>query len=322
MSIKKSIRNKIKFVRYTPIGRYLHSEYWRIRGKRESGKYDDYAFIYKNYKKKCCRDLDLKNPKRLTEKLQWLKLFWRDDDMITACDKYSVREYLEKLGYHDMCNELIGIYDSADEIDFDSLPNQFVLKATHGSGWNFICKDKSKENLFWWKKTINSWMKRNLYWYGREWNYESLKPRILIEKYLEDATGGLMDYKITCLSGNPIYMQVDIDRYGDHKRGFIDREGNILDFDDGLCTNRIKEFDFSDVHREMYRIADDICSRFPYVRVDFYYFNNKIYIGELTFFEASGFYSYNPDECDYIFGEKLVLPEPNYNLDLYNELMR
>ncbi len=320
MGLKSNIKEKIRFVRFTPFGRYAHSEYWRKRGKRELKKYDDYTFIKRMYKNAIGVDINLKDPKRMTEKLQWLKLFWRNDVLTPCSDKYAVREYITERGYGDMLNELIGVYDSVEDIDFDSLPNKFVLKATHGSGMNFICKDKSKENLYWWKKTIKSWLGRNLYWYGREWNYEAIKPRIIIEKYLEDPSGGLADYKVSCFGGRPLNMQVDIGRYGDHRRCFVNREGEIIPFDKGHIKKRISEFDFTDVHERMFEIAEKLCEPFPYVRVDFYYCDNRIYIGELTFFDFSGFSAYDPDEYDFIYGKELVLPEPNYNLDLYAEI--
>ena len=273
------------------------------------------------YKDVFGRELDLSDPKRMMEKLQWLKLFWRNEEMVITADKYAVRDYIQKMGYGEMLNDIIGVYDSVDDIDFDKLPNKFVLKATHGSGWNFICRDKSKENIFWWKKTINSWMKRNLYWYGREWNYEKIKPRIIIEKYLEDSSGGLTDYKISCFSGKPLNMQVDIGRYGEHKRCFVSDKGEILPFDNGSFGARLEEFEFSDVHRKMFEIAKVLCKDYPYIRVDFYYCDGKIYFGELTYFVGSGFSRFDPDEYDYIYGKEIVLPEPNYNLDLYNRIM-
>ena len=320
MSLKKRVKEKLRFLKNTPVGRYAHSEYWRHRGKREAKKYDDYTFIKRMYKQELGVDIDLKDPKRMTEKLQWLKLFWRNDELRPCSDKYDVRQYITDHGYGDMLNEVIGIYDSVDEIDFNSLPDKFVLKATHGSSMNFICKNKSKENLYWWKKTIKSWLGRNLYWYGREWNYSGIKPRIIIEKYLEDSSGGLADYKISCFGGRPLNMQVDIGRYGDHSRCFVSPDGNILPFDKGHIRNRIEQFEFTEAHKKMFEVAKELSKPFPYVRVDFYYCGNKIYIGELTFFDFSGFSPYYPDEYDFIYGKELVLPEPNYNLDLYQEI--
>lgn len=317
----KQLKKKLIFIKNNPTGQYLHSEYWRKRGKREFEKYDDYTFLCKQYKKECGRELDLRDPKRMTEKLQWLKLFWHKDEMVTTADKYLVREFVAEHGHADLLNDLIGVYDSVDDINFDSLPDQFVLKATHGSGWNFICKDKSKEDFKKWKKIIRSWMGRNLYWYGREWNYDGIKPRIIIEKYLEDDSGALMDYKVNCFCGKPLYLQVDVGRYATgHLRGFVNEAGELLDFDDGLCKNRLKEFEFNETHKRMFEIARDFCKDYPYIRVDFYLCNGRVYFGELTYFYGSGLFNFDPDKYDYIYGEELVLPEPNYNLELYAKI--
>ena len=137
MNIKEIIKSN-------PLVNYLHLEYWRHRGQRELKKFNDYDFICWMYKKKCGRALDLSDPKRYTEKLQWLKLFYRNDLMPIASDKYEVREYLKSLGYDGLLNELIGVYNSVDEIDFSKLPERFVVKASHGSHWNLIVKDKTK----------------------------------------------------------------------------------------------------------------------------------------------------------------------------------
>lgn len=312
MSIKSKLRN-------SPIGILIRREYWRHHIQKDLKKYSDYEFIKKSYEK-LGRKLNLANPSRYTEKLQWLKLFWRDDLAKVVSDKYEVRSYLKDIGHEELLNDLIAVYDDVNDFNPAKLPNQFVLKAAHGSGWNLIVKDKSKINWFWWKKIMRSWMKQSLYWYGREWNYKDQKPRIIVEKYLQDDSGELRDFKVFCFNGNPHYIQIDENRFSNHKRLYIDCHGNKLDICDSHAHSTNITFDFNQTHRDMIEIAKELSAPFPHVRVDFYYCNNKIYFGELTFFDGSGFYSFSPDEWDEKIGNYFELPTPNHNLDLYKKI--
>lgn len=309
----------IKKLKSTPVGILARREYWRYRGQRESKKYSDYEFIKMRYEK-LGRKLNLVNPERYTEKLQWLKLFWRDELAETCSDKYAVRSYLEERGYGELLNELIAVYEDVDSFDLSGLPDRFVLKAAHGSGWNLIVRDKSQVNWFWWKKIMRSWMKQNLYWFGREWNYKNQKPRLIVEKYLEDSSGELRDYKIFCMNGKPRFIQFDENRATNHKRIYTDCEGNPLPMKDSHAHSTQISVNFSSVQRQMLHIAESLAKPFPNVRVDFYECGGKIYFGELTFFDGSGFYSFDPDEWDYKIGQMLSLPEPNYNLELYHRI--
>lgn len=313
MNYKERIKN-------TSIGNYLHLEYWRHCAQRELKKYDDYDFICWMYKKHCGLDINLVNPKRYTEKLQWLKLFYRNDLMPIVSDKYEVRKYLEKNGYGYLLNELVAVYESVDDFDVSQLPKSFVAKASHGSGWNLIVKDKDKVNWFMWKKIMRSCLKQNLYWFGREWNYKSQKPRIVVEKYLQDDSGELRDYKIICINGTPDFMQIDQNRFSNHKRLYVDEKGNPLSFGDSQDNTDLDGFVFGDIHKEMMRIAEELCKPFPMVRVDFYECNGRIIFGELTFFGGSGFFKFNPDSMDEELGKKIKLPTPNHNLELLESL--
>lgn len=314
--------NMGKFIRYLkkiPPCVLLRREYWRHRGLHELQKYDDYTHIKMNYKK-LGRDLNLVNPQRYTEKLQWIKLFLRDELSPICSDKYEVRQYLSERGYAYLLNDLIAVYESVDEFDPSTLPERFVLKASHGSGWNLIVKDKSKINWFWWKRIMRSWLKQNLYWFGREWNYQNQKPRIIVEKYLEDDSGELRDFKIICLNGEPQFIQIDENRSTNHKRVYVDCEGKQLPMNESHGYSGEITVEFDDIRREMVRLAKELSKPFVNVRVDFYECGGKIYFGELTFFGGSGYYSFSPDEWDYTIGAKLKLPEPNHNLELYNKL--
>lgn len=309
----------ISKIRNSPPGILVRREYWRHHIKKNLRKYNDYEFVKCKYEA-MGRPLNLANPKRYTEKLQWLKIFWRDDLARVVSDKYEVRKYIEDMGHPEILNDLIAVYDNVDDFDLKSLPERFVIKASHGSGWNLIVKDKSKVSWFWWKKIMRSWLKQNLYWFGREWNYEKQKPRIIVEKYLEDDSGELRDFKIFCFNGNPTYIQIDENRFSNHKRVYLDVNGNPIDMTDSRSYHNYVDFEFNDTHKKLIELAKKLSSPFPSVRVDFYYCNGKIYFGELTFFHASGFYSFNPDEWDEKWGDLLTLPKPNHNLDLYKEL--
>ena len=310
----------IRKIKNTDIGNYLHLEYWRFRGQIELKKYSDYELICRMYKNHCGREVNLANPVRYTEKLQWLKLFYRNDLMPIVSDKYEVRQYLKDIGYKDLLNELIAVYESVDEFDPSVLPERFVIKASHGSGWNLVVKDKNKVNWYIWNRIMRSWLKQNLYWFGREWNYQSQTPRIIVEKYLEDDSGELRDYKIICMNGKPAFIQIDQNRYSNHKRLYVDVDGKPMGFADSLESDEMQPFVFGNIHREMLRIATELSQPFPMVRVDLYECYGKIFFGELTFFGASGFFNFDPDSMDLELGKKIHLPEPNYNLELLEQL--
>lgn len=312
--LRKKIRNQPPVI-------LARREYWRCRGQHDMKKYDDYEFVKMRYQK-LGRELNLADPKRYTEKLQWLKLFWRDDLATICSDKFAVRTYLKECGYSYLLNDLIAVYEDTESFDPSPLPDCFVLKAAHGSGWNLIVKDKTKVNWFWWKKIMRSWMKQNLYWFGREWNYKDQKPRLIVEKYLEDSSGELRDYKIFCMNGTPCFIQLDENRSTNHKRVYVDCEGRLLPMKDSHSHGTDTSATFGSVQQEMLRIAEQLSKPFPNVRVDFYECGGKIYFGELTFFDGSGFYSFEPDEWDFTWGEKLTLPEPNYNLELLSALKK
>lgn len=309
----------LKKIKSCPPCVLLRREYWRRRGLKEFKKYDDVTFVTERYRQ-LGRELNLAQPQRFTEKLQWLKLFWRNDLMPICSDKYEVRGYLEKKGYGELLNDLIAVYENLDDFDPKALPERFVLKAAHGSGWNLIVRDKTKINWFWWKKIMRSWMKQNLYWFGREWNYEKQTPRIIVEKYLEDDSGELRDFKIFCMNGEPKYVQIDENRATKHKRIYVDCEGKQLPMSDSQAHNGPVTVSFGETQLKMIELARELAAPFAHVRMDFYECGGKIYFGEMTFFDGSGFYNFEPDEWDLTIGKMLNLPEANYNLEILNRL--
>lgn len=316
-----SIINKAYYkLRSTDIGNYLHLQVWKKRALWEMEEYNDYNFVKKEYKRKLGRELDLVNPKRFTEKLQWLKIFYRNDLEKIMADKIEVKKYLEEKGYGYLLNETIAIYDSVDDFNLDELPDRFVVKAAHGSGWNLIVHDKKKVNWKLWKKIMRSWLTQDLYWFGREWNYKGMKKRLIVEKYLEDDSGELRDFKVFCFNGTPKYMQIDEGRHSEHKRVYVDEKGDALSIKDSHNNEIIEDIKFGEKQKEMMKLAEIFSKQFPHIRVDFYECNGKIYFGEFTFFDGSGFYSFYPDKWDFVWGDMIELPEPNYNLELYNEI--
>ena len=256
------------------------------------------------------KKLDLKSPKTFNEKLQWLKLNNRNSLYTTLVDKYNVREYIaQKIG-REYLIPLIGVYDSFEEIKFDQLPNQFVLKCTHDSGGIIICKDKSKFNIDFARKKINKCLKKNFFYHGREWPYKNVTPRVICEKYMTDESGiELKDFKIFCFNGEPKLIQVDFNRHVAHKKNIYDTQWNLLD----LSYNYPNDINYSiqkpKMFYKMLALARILSEGIPFIRVDLYSIEEKIYFGELTFFPANGVGKFNPAIYDEILGSWIQLPK-------------
>lgn len=265
------------------------------------------------YRIKMGRKLNLQNPCRYTEKLQWYKSYYRNLLMGQCVDKYEVRKYLESKGVASILNVLYGVYDSADDINFDVLPDRFVVKTTDGGGGEniIICRDKSLINTSEIRQELSQWMNKKNINAGREWAYTCItKSRIIIEEYLENEDNpeaGIADFKIFCFDGKPYCIVYDIDRYIEHKRNFYDLNWNCL-----RVSSDCLSFEDSTVKPEglgsMLKIAEVLSEEFPFVRVDLYYLRGRVYFGELTFYPWSGYVQFKPDSFDYILGEQFVLP--------------
>lgn len=301
------------------LGMLLYSRIRWVLEKISTIRFTDEAYIKRTYKHRFQRDIDLKNPTSYTEKLQWLKLFYRDENMPICTDKYEVRQYLSNLGYGNLLNELIGVYENAHDIDFNALPNKFVAKTTHGSNANLICKNKQELDWNEWQKIMNSWLKLNLYAFGREWNYKNIQPRIIIEKLIEHKP--LIDYKFMCFNGEPKYLQINNDKDNIHYVDFYDIQWNRVNFTYNKFTKSNHVLPIPPQFEEMKAIAKELSAPFPYVRVDFYNPPGKIIFGELTFFPGSGLLPLIPVENNYdqLLGKQLTLPKPNFNLQLLNK---
>lgn len=264
------------------------------------------------YRMKLGRKLNLKNPQRFTEKLQWYKMNYRNPVMHQCVDKYLVREYVMSKGLDSILVPLIGKYDNLDQIDWNTLPDQFVIKTTHGGGGLnvIVCDDKSKLSMEDVKKKIvfdpHSVMVNGL---GREWAYYGLSFGIVVEELLinrENPVAGINDYKIFCYGGHAKYIIVDVDRYIGHKRNFYDRDWNNLHVTSD-CPASDREIERPENLDEMLKVAEKLSEDFPYVRVDLYSVDGKVFFGELTFYPWSGYVQYTPDEADFWFGKDFDL---------------
>lgn len=255
------------------------------------------------YRIKLHRKLNLNNPKRWTEKLQLYKLRYRNAILKECSDKYLVRQFIESKGLKHILVDLYDVVNLPNEIDFDRLPDKFVIKTTHGSGTNIFCSSKSELNIDETLQTLKTWLKRDYYLTGREWAYKGIERKIIIEQLLVDnkVQNGIHDYKILCFHGNPKYIVVDVDRYTEHKRNIYDLNWNKIEvFTD--YPNFIYDYPKPEKLNEMIEIAKILSKDFPFVRVDLYNVNSRIYFGELTFYPWTGYVQFTPDEFDFILG--------------------
>ncbi len=258
---------------------------------------------------------NLKTPRTFDEKIQWYKLYYRNPLMTNLTDKFAVRKYIENKGLATILNELYGVYNSTNEINLSKLPNSFVLKATHGSSMNIICKDKN--NLTWGEccRTMNRWLKTNYFYPGREWAYKNIKPRLICEKYLENKEfHELIDYKFYCYNNKPEVLFVCTGRFSAEglKYNTYDMHWNkIYAYKGKPCSNLIieKPNNFS----AMIDIAEKLCKGFPFVRVDLYSVKDQIIFGELTFYPDGGLVPFTPDNYNLVFGDYFKLPDKILN---------
>lgn len=253
-----------------------------------------------------------KHPKRYTEKLQVYKLKYRNPLLIRCSDKYDVREYVKQKGLGSILNELYGCYHSAEEIDFDALPEKFVIKSTAGSGNNILVKDKTRLDVEQTKNTIRAWLEQSGKSLGREWGYGESRPRIIAEKFIErNEHNDLPDYKFFCFDGKVycLYIMVNYtENHANGQLGFYDRNFQKMPY----CRVDYRDIDFEipkpEGFEKMVEYAEILSKDFPHARVDFYNMNGKITFGEITFYNASGYTKFQPDEFDFILGKKFHFP--------------
>jgi len=285
------------------------------RGKRELEKYSDEKSVEKLYFDFAGRWPNLVRPRLFSEKQQWLKLNYRDQLMPRCADKWEVRKFIEEKGYVDLLNDVIAVYDDIADFKLEELPDRFVLKATHGSGWNLVCKDKNKINWMPWRFVMKSWLKSNIFWNGREWPYKEMKSRILCEKYLEDESGQLMDYKFFCFNGEPKFIQANKGRgTKQHAQNFYDLDWCLLPFGKDLKPIPGIEISKPACFQRMINIVKDLSAHFSFVRIDLYEVENRVLFGEFTFFPASGMPDFTPAEYDAFVGDMWILPKCNLQI--------
>lgn len=269
----------------------------------------DSIYLKMKYRIIMNRKLNLKNSVTFNEKLQWLKLYDRKKEYINMVDKYKVRKYISSIIGDEYLISLLGVYESFDDINFDKLPNQFVLKPNHTSGDVFICKDKTKINFEELRKKVTKWLKRNYYWLHREWPYKCIERKIICEQYLEDKSDvDLKDYKFMCFNGKAKCMFVCLNRHQSNGLNvdFYDMDFHKMPFErhyhnSGTIIEKPKNW------HKMIELSEKLSKDIPFVRVDFYEVNGQVYFGELTFFPGAGFEEFTPEKYDEMLGNWLKL---------------
>lgn len=285
-----------------------------IRKLNNEGYYvwrNDIEYLKWNFKNELDYELNLSKPKTYNEKLQWLKLYDKNKKYTQLVDKYEVRKYIKNTIGEEYLNTLLGTWNNFDAINFDELPNKFVLKCTHDSGGLIICKDKNKLDLKAAKKKITKSLKKNYYYAGREWPYKNVQPRIIAEKYMEDSvTKDLKDYKIFCFNGEAKFIEVVTN--ANHKYfqlNHYDLDWNEVTIKRKKHPRNINGHNKPKKFKKMLELAHTLAKDIPFCRVDLYDVNNEIIFGEITFFPASGFYPFENIEDDLRLGKLLKLPK-------------
>lgn len=248
--------------------------------------------------------LNLKNPKTFNEKLQWLKLYyWKNDKKAIQCaDKYAVRSYIKKIGKEEILNDILFVWDNADEIDWEKLPNKFVLKCNHGCGYNIICKDKSKLNENETKKTLNAWMHEDFSKFNAEPHYAKIPRKIICERFLE---GDVINYNIYVFNGKAVFLSVagGLGDGQDEHLTYYKPNGTMAKF-----RNRsypAKQDELSPLLPKMIETAEYLAKDFPMVRVDLFDINGKIILSEMTFTPGGALIPFEPLKADKKLGSML-----------------
>jgi hypothetical protein len=265
--------------------------------------------FYLIFKKK----LNLKNPQTFNEKLQWLKLYDRNPIYTYMVDKVEAKKHVASIIGKDYIIPTLGVYDKFEDINLEQLPNQFVLKTTHDSGGVILCNNKIDFDFKFAKKKITKHLKKNPYYFTREWPYKNLKPRIIVEKYLVDESRKeLKDYKFFCFDGQVKFIQVDYNRFTNHTRNIYNLNWELQNFKIEYPNDKSHIIDAPKKLDKMILLANELSKNIPHLRVDLYYNNDEIFFGELTFFHGSGTEKFSPDIWDYTFGSFINIPISNF----------
>ena len=296
--------------------RYAVEPEYRFLFDASRGKYNalsDEEYLRRKYKAIFGRELDWQNPKTFNEKLQWLKLNNRTPEQTMMVDKYRVRDYIAQTLGEEYLIPLLGVWDAPGEIDFDALPDRFLLKCNHNSGLGMcICKEKAKLDVGEVRKELRRGLNEDYYIRHREWPYKNVPRKIICEQYMEDDSGnGLRDFKVHCFNGEPKFILVCSDRFSEEglREDFYDVSWNRMDLRRPTHPNSQSGVQKPEQLKEMLTCAKKLAKDFPFVRIDFYIIHSRMYFGEITFFPASGFEKFVPEQWDTILGAWISLPD-------------
>ncbi len=269
----------------------------------------DKEFLKIQYENKLNKKLNLENPVSFNEKIQWYKIYYKNNLFTQLADKYKVRDFVKEKVGEKYLNELLGKYDTPTEIDYSKLPNQFIIKVVHGSGFNIIVKDKSLINYKEIENKLLKWQKINFYKKGREWVYKDIPRTIIIERLLnENDKDVINDYKFFCFDGKIKFIQIDLDRGNNNYRCYYNSAWEKLPF----CTQKNVFFE-GEVEKptnlnDMIEVAIKLSANIPFARVDLYSVKGKTIFGEMTFFPNNGLNEYIPKETNITIGDYFILP--------------
>ncbi len=272
----------------------------------------DSVFLRLRYKRYFKRPLNLSDPVTYNEKIQWLKLYDHNPEYLELADKCAVKQVVADLIGQEYVVPLLGVWDHYDDIDFDRLPDQFVLKCNHDQGSVVVVKDKATLDHGLVKAKLEKALKRNFYYIAREWPYKTIPHKIFAEEYLEDLQGdkGLVDYKLFFFSGECKAILVVHNRFSSsgYELTYYDPEWNRLPFTKGKDETFYPSIEKPKQLSEMLEVGTILAKKYPHVRMDFYIVNDRLYFGEYTFYPSAGFLKFNPDSWDVTFGDWIKLP--------------
>lgn len=280
-------------------------KYIRLRLLMVFGKMiSDERYIRIQYRLRTGKKLNLSCPRLYNEKMQYFKLHCHDDQYHALSDKCEVREWVKSKIGDKYLTKVYGVYNTAEEIPFEALPEKFVMKLTNGSGFNYICEKKTDEEIKKIKQRFHMWLKLDFYMLGREWIYKGIKNRILCEEYLDSGSQyGLIDYKVFCFDGIPKLIQVDFDRFSDHKRNFYTPDWDFIDETVAYPNDRNADISMPPTLGEMLEAAGRLSQGFQQVRVDFYSIGNRLIFGEMTFSHGAGYLRFDSEEFEQKMGD-------------------
>ena len=288
---------------------FMDTLFYLLRKWNLLNVFSDKLFIRFGYYCRFGECLDLSNPKSFNQKLNWLKLYGRKIEYSALVDKFEVKKYVGNIIGSQYIIPTLAIWNKIEDINWNELPDEFIIKCTHDSHSYSICKNKLDFNFEATKLMLSQKMKSNLYWWAREWPYKNVKPRIIVEKLLTDSSAeDLKDYKFFCFNGKVKCFKIDFDRFSQHRANYYDINCNLMDIGEEICPpDYEREITIPGNIGEMIYLSEKLAAGIPFVRIDFYNVNNKIYFGEMTFFPAEGWGRFIDKKNDYTLGSWINL---------------